>query len=82
MGGGFAFSPPSPIHAPDKVVSSVTASLRFDGALNVDLNEFQTNLVPYPRYKVSDISCPKVAGLNYVYWTLKILYHRLRINYH
>jgi tubulin alpha len=30
-------------------VSSVTASLRFDGALNVDLNEFQTNLVPYPR---------------------------------
>jgi len=32
-----------------QVVSSVTASLRFDGALNVDLNEFQTNLVPYPR---------------------------------
>ena len=24
--------------------------LRFDGALNVDLNEFQTNLVPYPRW--------------------------------
>ena len=23
--------------------------MRFDGALNVDLNEFQTNLVPYPR---------------------------------
>ena len=23
--------------------------LRFEGALNVDLNEFQTNLVPYPR---------------------------------
>ena len=23
--------------------------LRFNGALNVDLNEFQTNLVPYPR---------------------------------
>merc|ERR1711962_1458012 len=32
-----------------QVVSSVTASLRFDGALNVDLNEFQTNLIPYPR---------------------------------
>ncbi|KER20572.1 hypothetical protein T265_10896 [Opisthorchis viverrini] len=32
-----------------QVVSSVTASLRFQGALNVDLNEFQTNLVPYPR---------------------------------
>lgn len=25
------------------------ASLRFDGALNVDITEFQTNLVPYPR---------------------------------
>jgi len=32
-----------------QVVSSLTASLRFDGALNVDLSEFQTNLVPYPR---------------------------------
>merc|ERR1712157_153030 len=32
-----------------QVVSSITASLRFDGALNVDLHEFQTNLVPYPR---------------------------------
>ena len=31
------------------MVSSITASLRFDGALNVDLTEFQTNLVPYPR---------------------------------
>ena len=30
-------------------MSSVTASLRFDGALNVDLKEFQHNLVPYPR---------------------------------
>lgn len=30
-----------------QVVSSITASLRFDGSLNVDLNEFQTNLVPY-----------------------------------
>ena len=29
--------------------SSLTASLRFDGALNVDITEFQTNLVPYPR---------------------------------
>ena len=32
-----------------QVVSSITASLRFNGSLNVDLNEFQTNLVPYPR---------------------------------
>jgi tubulin alpha len=32
-----------------QVISSLTASLRFDGALNVDVTEFQTNLVPYPR---------------------------------
>ena len=27
-----------------QVISSLTASLRFDGALNVDMNEFRTNL--------------------------------------
>ncbi|KAG0026804.1 Tubulin alpha-3C/D chain [Podila clonocystis] len=32
-----------------QVVSSITLSLRFSGKLNVDMNEFQTNLVPYPR---------------------------------
>ena len=32
-----------------QVISSLTSSLRFDGALNVDVTEFQTNLVPYPR---------------------------------
>ncbi|XP_053161680.1 tubulin alpha-8 chain-like [Hemicordylus capensis] len=32
-----------------QIVSSIKASLRFDGALNVDLTEFQANLVPYPR---------------------------------
>ncbi|KAM6321243.1 tubulin alpha-8 chain [Aegotheles albertisi] len=34
-----------------QIVSSITASLRFDGALNVDLTELQTNLVPYPRIR-------------------------------
>uniref|UniRef100_A0A8C2UW17 Tubulin alpha chain-like 3 n=1 Tax=Chinchilla lanigera TaxID=34839 RepID=A0A8C2UW17_CHILA len=29
-------------------IEPITTSLRFDGALNVDLTEFQTNLVPYP----------------------------------
>ena len=33
-----------------QIVSSITALLRFDSALNVDLNEFLTNLVPYLRY--------------------------------
>lgn len=32
-----------------QVVASTTASLRFSGSMNVDLNEFQTNLVPFPR---------------------------------
>jgi tubulin alpha len=32
-----------------QVVSSATASLRYKGDMNVDLNEFQTNLVPFPR---------------------------------
>jgi len=32
-----------------QVISSMTASLRFKGTLNVDINEFQVNLVPYPR---------------------------------
>ncbi|KAI9298964.1 alpha-tubulin [Neoconidiobolus thromboides FSU 785] len=32
-----------------QAVSSVTTSLRFSGQLNVDLAEFQTNLVPFPR---------------------------------
>ena len=27
----------------------MTTALRFDGELNVDMNEFQTNLVPFPR---------------------------------
>lgn len=32
-----------------QVVSSCTASFRFSGAINIDMIEFQTNLVPYPR---------------------------------
>ncbi|CAL8104065.1 unnamed protein product [Calicophoron daubneyi] len=32
-----------------QIVSSVTVSFRFPSSLNVNLPEFQTNLVPYPR---------------------------------
>lgn len=32
-----------------QVASTITSSLRFSGSLNVDMTEFQTNLVPYPR---------------------------------
>lgn len=45
-----------------QVVSSITSSLRFDGALNVDLAEFQTNLVPYPRIHYPLISYAPVVS--------------------
>lgn len=45
-----------------QVVSSVTASLRFEGALNIDLAEFQTNLVPYPRIHYPLISFAPVIS--------------------
>jgi len=39
-----------------QAVSSFTGSLRFDGSLNVDLNEFQTNLVPFPSVRFPIVS--------------------------
>ncbi|RAL13502.1 tubulin alpha chain [Aspergillus homomorphus CBS 101889] len=47
-----------------QVVSSITSSLRFDGALNVDLAEFQTNLVPFPRIHYPLISFAPVVSSN------------------
>jgi tubulin epsilon len=31
------------------VINSLTCSMRFDGDLNVDLNEITMNMVPYPK---------------------------------
>ena len=45
-----------------QVISSLTASLRFDGALNVDVTEFQTNLVPYPRHFMLSSYAPVISA--------------------
>ena len=47
-----------------QVISSLTASLRFTGSLNVDLNEFQTNLVPYPRIHFPLVSYSPMVSIN------------------
>lgn len=41
-----------------RLMIDLTSSMRFEGNLNIDLNEITTNLVPYPRlhYLVSSIS--------------------------
>ena len=41
----------------------MTAALRFDGELNVDMNEFQTNLVPFPRLHFMTTSLAPVISL-------------------
>jgi tubulin alpha len=53
-----------------QVVSSITASLRFDGALNVDLTEFQTNLVPYPRIHFPLATCKSLFSTEFILFTV------------
>ncbi|KAM3184645.1 Tubulin alpha-1C chain [Hymenolepis weldensis] len=50
-----------------QAVSSISASLRFDGALNVDITEFQTNLVPYPRIHFPTISYAPIISSEKAY---------------
>jgi len=47
-----------------KLSSSVTASLRFDGELNVDMFDFQTNLVPFPRLHFMTTSVAPVVSVD------------------
>jgi len=46
-----------------QVVSSLTATLRFDGPINHDLYEYEKNLVPYPRIHFTTASyAPIIAA--------------------
>jgi len=58
-----------------KSISCMTAALRFKGDLNVDMNEFQTNLVPFPRLHFMISSYAPLAGkdkkdVNAQTWTI------------
>lgn len=50
-----------------QVVSASTASLRFDGALNVDVRDFNTNLVPLPRLHFPVVTYAPVISADNVY---------------
>ncbi|KAK6638629.1 hypothetical protein RUM43_006896 [Polyplax serrata] len=46
------------------VISAVTSSLRYEGDVNVDLNEIRTNLIPYPRIQYPLISYAPLTSQN------------------
>jgi len=50
-----------------QAMSSLTTSLRFSGSLNVDLKEFQTNLVPYPRIHFLMSSYAPITSIERLY---------------
>ena len=50
-----------------QIVSYITAFLGFDSTLNVDLTEFQTNLVPYPRIHLPLVTYAPVISAEMAY---------------
>ncbi|XP_049822697.1 tubulin alpha-4 chain-like [Aethina tumida] len=47
-----------------QVIASATSSLRFQGPINVSLEEFQKNIVPYPRIHYPLITYSPVINVN------------------
>jgi tubulin alpha len=53
-----------------QVVSGITTSLRFSGSLNVDMGEYLTNLVPYPRIHFMLSSMAPVVAADEVFHSM------------
>ena len=56
-----------------KVVSSITSTLRFEGEINYDVNQYQLNLVPFPRLHFMISSMSPVLNKNRVdsHWSIR-----------
>ncbi len=46
------------------MVNNLTASVRYNGKLNIDLNEITMNLVPYPRLHFLATSFSPIGRIN------------------